>query len=188
MVNESSNGAPELVAALNLLRAEHAKRAAITADFARAIDELERILAYMEDAPPERDNTIPPPIGPSLVPATAPLFPPAPPTRLADAGWSRRLRGLTQRQALVRIAQDNGGVIRTTDVRDIFIRVGLAKGNPRNVNGHVHHILTQSDSFERVSPGTFRLVTPELPELPPRIVNGTPPIEAYPPDEMLDNS
>lgn len=72
--------------------------------------------------------------------------------------WASRLRGLTQYEALVRIAKDNGGVLRISDARDILIKAGLSKGSPRNVYGSIYNKLRLSDEFAWISEGTYRLI------------------------------
>jgi hypothetical protein len=73
-------------------------------------------------------------------------------------GWAQKLKGLTQVQALVRMAQENEGVVRVRDARRIFMATGLAKGKPKYVGPHLYHILKDAEQFERVAPGTFKLV------------------------------
>ena len=75
-------------------------------------------------------------------------------------GWARRLRGLTQPDALIAIAKHHGGEIRATEARDIIVATRLAKGKPENVIGHIHHMLAGSERFERLGPGHYRLANP----------------------------
>ncbi len=72
--------------------------------------------------------------------------------------WARKLRGATQIEALMRIAHENGGIVRTAEAKRIFLEVGLAKGNPKWVGSHLYHLLGNSEQFTRVAPGAFRLV------------------------------
>lgn len=76
----------------------------------------------------------------------------------APSGWARRLRGFTHHEALIQIAEDSGGIVRTKDATDIIINAGLSKGHARNVYRSVLSLLTQSDEFEKVEKGTYRLI------------------------------
>ncbi|MGH2561635.1 MAG: hypothetical protein ACRDJH_21415, partial [Thermomicrobiales bacterium] len=167
----------ELADIIDRLRVKHAHFAAITAEFARAIDALEHVTPYLSEDESPGITQLATAVEARAPSAALPLFPstdgvrqtsPKPP--LNEGRWARRLHGLTQYEALVRIAEDNDGILRTTDARDIFLRARIARGKPRNINGHIHHMLSRSDEFEKVAPGVFRLVPPEL---PPREVNAS---------------
>jgi hypothetical protein len=73
-------------------------------------------------------------------------------------GWAQKLRGLTQVQALVRMAQENDGIVSVRDARRVFMATGLARGKPKNVGPHLYHVLRNAEQFQRVAPGTFKLI------------------------------
>ena len=98
--------------------------------------------------PPPEHGTV------SNVPATGD-YPPKPMNE-----WARILRGAKQMDALRRIAQANGGILRTVEARHILLATGLAKGNPRNVGSHIYHMLVDAPDFAKHDRGMFRLIDP----------------------------
>lgn len=76
---------------------------------------------------------------------------------LTMADWARLVDGSTHAEALRIIAMSNDGIVRVRDARRIFIGTRLAKGNPKYVSPHIHHMLRESPEFEYVKPGEFRL-------------------------------
>lgn len=72
-----------------------------------------------------------------------------------------KLRGLSQRQAVVVIATYTGGTLKAQVAKHILLRAGLMK-NTRNATNMVHNAFVQSGKFERIGKGEFRLKT--LPE------------------------
>lgn len=142
---------------LEQLRAQRAELQAQLTELDRLVVAAELLLAWQTGAP----------LPSSAQQASLPIIPtrplgggqaverrPTPPSyQLA-----RRLQGLTHNEALMLIAKENGGTIRPADAKDILIAAGLTKGKPRNVATHVYHLLSRSEQFEHVSPGTFRLV------------------------------
>src|SRR6266540_6594521 len=75
---------------------------------------------------------------------------------LPTNGWAEKLKGLTHEAGLMRLAKENDGLVKVSEARRIFIAAGLARGNPKHVGPHLYHLLTKSEDFERVAPGTFR--------------------------------
>lgn len=73
-------------------------------------------------------------------------------------GWRSKLAGLTQPQALARIAEENGGRLRITEAKRILIAAGHVKGSHKNVSSHIYHLLGNSDRWRKEEPGLFRLV------------------------------
>lgn len=71
---------------------------------------------------------------------------------------SSDLRGLTHMDALVKIAERNNGLVKVTEAKHLLIAAGLAKGKPKHIGPHIHHLLMDSPQFERDGPGTFRFV------------------------------
>lgn len=82
------------------------------------------------------------------------------------------LRGLKQVEALVKIAQHNGGQIRTADAKRLFLQSGLIK-NPKNANNILFSVIQRSGKFERIEPGLYRLVG-DKPERPDRLFPQSP--------------
>jgi len=75
------------------------------------------------------------------------------------------LRGLKQVEALTKIAQHNGGQVRTSLAKKLLLQAGLIK-NPKNANNILFSVIQRSGKFERVEPGVYRLIgdKPERPE------------------------
>ncbi len=67
------------------------------------------------------------------------------------------VQGKSQLEALVIVAQHNGGRVRPSDVKRLMIEAGCIKGNPRHAVPHIHTLLSSSNRFEWVAPGTFEL-------------------------------
>lgn len=63
----------------------------------------------------------------------------------------------TQREALVALALHNGGVVRARDAAQIIYDAGMARGKLTSAIATVHNLLNNSDEWERIAPGTFRL-------------------------------
>lgn len=75
------------------------------------------------------------------------------------------LRGLTQIEALTRIAEHNGGRLETALAKKILLLAGLIK-NPKNANNILFSVIQRSGRFERIEHGVYRLVgnKPQKPE------------------------
>jgi hypothetical protein len=67
----------------------------------------------------------------------------------------RKLRNLTQTQALIEIARYNGGEIRSLDVKPILIAAKLMK-NSKNAAHMVNGAITRSGLFERIGRGHYK--------------------------------
>jgi hypothetical protein len=72
--------------------------------------------------------------------------------------WADELDGLTQFGALVRIAQLNNGEVRPSEAAGVLVAAGYGKGKPRNLSSGLYALLARSEIFERIGPGTFRLL------------------------------
>ncbi len=70
----------------------------------------------------------------------------------------RKLRHMTQMQALRVIAEYNGGTIKSLEVKAILIAAKLMK-NTKNAAGMVNGIITRSEAFERTGRGEYRLLS-----------------------------
>lgn len=163
MEHASSLAVPALVATLEELRT---KKADLDAEYHGRVAELnhniaayERVIACETGTPIPASTTSPNPLPAVSEPITRQTDPrqSLSPEPDRSTSWTRSLRGLTQPEALIRIAEENGGLVRVMDAKKIFLEAGLSKGKLKNVNSHIHHILARSDRFERVGAGVFRL-------------------------------
>jgi hypothetical protein len=71
--------------------------------------------------------------------------------------WAKMLDGLTHMDALLLLAEQNEGVVRPAEAKRIFVEAKKVKGNPKNTLSHLYHLLRESDQFEKIAPGTYRL-------------------------------
>ena len=165
MTDASPQTISELTHALDVLRSENAEyedkvRAYQDkiASNTRHIEAFEVVIARLTGMAPE------PPVPVQHARPTFPNFAhswaerqPRLPLSPRSNDWARKLKGLTQIEALFQIANQNDGVLRVVEAKNIFVESGLVKGKVRNVSGHIYHTLGRSDRFERVEPGVFRL-------------------------------
>lgn len=68
----------------------------------------------------------------------------------------RKIKNMTQTQALIEIAKFNGGTIKSLEIKPILIAAKLMK-NTKNAAHMVNGAITRSDAFERISRGKYRL-------------------------------
>jgi hypothetical protein len=74
------------------------------------------------------------------------------------------LQGMTQLQALKKIALHFGGQFYTTAAKSLMLQGGLIK-TAKNANNIIFNVIQRSGAFDRVSPGVYRLKTkPTRPE------------------------
>lgn len=71
--------------------------------------------------------------------------------------WVRKLRGLSQSEAMLRIAEERDGVLRITEAKEILLGAKMIKGNPKHAYGHLVTLVKNSDLYDKVAPGTWRL-------------------------------
>lgn len=67
-----------------------------------------------------------------------------------------KLRNLTQLQAVIAIADHNGGMVRAQDAKRLLIRAGVMR-ETKNSTNITHNVIIRSKLFERVGPGEYRL-------------------------------
>ena len=72
--------------------------------------------------------------------------------------WAGKLKGLSHNEALVRIAEENEGVVRSAEAAHILTGIGHVKGKRGNAAGHMHRLLRESNRFVREGVGMFRLI------------------------------
>ena len=78
----------------------------------------------------------------------------------------REFRGLTQVQALVKLAKDSGmNRFKMRDAKRILVEAGLIK-NPKNANTILFTAIQRSEKFKRVAPGEYELIS-KAPSLVP---------------------
>jgi hypothetical protein len=68
----------------------------------------------------------------------------------------RKIRNMTQTQALIAIAEYNGGTIKSLEVKSILTAAKLMK-NSKNAAGMVNGIIARSEAFTRIRRGEYRL-------------------------------
>ena len=73
--------------------------------------------------------------------AIPPTVAPEPPPAMPAPNWKGELTGLKQKDALIRIAELTGGIVRTLEVGGILVSAGIAKGKPKFLNSHMHTLL-----------------------------------------------
>ena len=80
------------------------------------------------------------------------------PTTSAEVGGFplRKIRNMTQTQALIEIAKFNGGTIKSLEVKPILIAAKLMK-NSKNASHMVNGVITRSEAFLRIGRGEYRL-------------------------------
>lgn len=101
-------------------------------------------------------------------PVTNPTTPatPEPDALVPPLRMIQTLRMPTQAEALVQIAEANGGVLRSVEAKRLLVVSGLIRGNAKNSTGHIFNLLRDAERFEklgvrfeRVSPGTYQLIS-----------------------------
>jgi hypothetical protein len=68
----------------------------------------------------------------------------------------RKIKNMTQTQALIEIAKYNGGTLRSLEAKPILIAAKLMK-NSKNAAGMVNGAISRSEAFIRVKRGEYRL-------------------------------
>lgn len=161
----------DIVALLERLRRE---KAVIEQDIAT----LEGALAVAERHAPASGATPAPP-APSPTPLTPAMLSPMPaPRRIIPkipasverpsderiAELARGVRGMTQIEALDFMGRQMDG-FQNADAVKVIIAGGLTTGKRSNVSSHVYRLLNESEKFEKIGPGRFRLIdrTPQEP-------------------------
>ena len=65
----------------------------------------------------------------------------------------------TQREALYRVAVSKGGKVNIREAAKLILAAGLSGGKVASINATLHRIVSQSDDWEYVEPGVFKLVS-----------------------------
>jgi len=66
------------------------------------------------------------------------------------------LQGLTQIEALVKIAKANNNRVRLTTARDLIVAAGLTTSH-KNAMNIIFNVIKRSDKFKKASPGIYEL-------------------------------
>jgi hypothetical protein len=67
-------------------------------------------------------------------------------------------RGLTQAQALEKIARDRGGRLKIREAKKIMLEAGLIK-TAKNANNIIYNVIQREEGkFRRIAPGEYELV------------------------------
>ena len=67
------------------------------------------------------------------------------------------IKGLSHNEALERIAELSGGLLRIQEAKRLFIAAKITVGNPKYVGPHLYTLVKDNEKFEWDSPGVFRL-------------------------------
>jgi hypothetical protein len=145
---------------LERLRVEHANAVAHAERLASTIASVEQTLQTLGDASTQQQIPLAPagfrqehrvsaPTATAIGSSAAP----------ASNGWARRLQGLSQHEAVIQIAEDNDGIVRTGEAANILIKAGLSTAGYRNLYRYLLSFLSTSGKFKKVGKGTYQLVT-----------------------------
>ena len=69
----------------------------------------------------------------------------------------KELKGMTQTNALIRIARKGNGLLRANEAKRILLQAEMIS-NPKNAAAIVYTLIKRSDRFEWVKPGVYKLV------------------------------
>jgi hypothetical protein len=89
----------------------------------------------------------------SVAPATRPI------AAVVGVFGAANLRGMTHKQAVIAIAKHSGGIVKAQTAKHLLIQAGVMR-QTKNSTRMVHNAIINSDRFERIGPGEFRLKTP----------------------------
>lgn len=67
------------------------------------------------------------------------------------------LKGLTQEQALVKIARANGGKFLVAVAKRLLLAAGLI-ANPKNASNIIYNVIARSEKFHRLKAGEYQLI------------------------------
>ncbi len=82
-------------------------------------------------------------------------------TKIAIDPYLREFKGLTQVEALVKIAKDNGNNrFRLQDAKRTLVDAGLVKSK-KNASVILYTAIQRSEKFKRVAPGEYELIVPD---------------------------
>lgn len=68
----------------------------------------------------------------------------------------KKLKGLTQTQAVIEIAKYNGGIVKTAEAKPILIGAGIMR-HTKNSSRMIQGVIARSELFDRIGRGEYRL-------------------------------
>jgi hypothetical protein len=77
--------------------------------------------------------------------------------QLAGSIFASDLKGLTQLEALTKIAKANNNRLKLITAKDLLLRAGVTKSR-KNANNIIFNVIKRSELFKRVAPGEYELV------------------------------
>ena len=128
---------------LGLIADQRARKASVQASIQKQLDECDANIAALETALAIHDESN------HITPEQH---------KIAISPRRLRANAKTQSEALKYIARYSDGTVSYNDARDLLIAAKMTHGKARNVASHIHKIMADSDEWEKVSPGVFRLV------------------------------
>lgn len=128
---------------LELIAEKRAKKASIQASVQKQLDECDFNIAALETTLTIHDESNP------ITPEQH---------KIAISPRKLRENAKTQSEALKYIARHTDGTVCYNDARDLIIAAKMTHGKAQNVASHIYKIMANSDEWERVAPGVFRLV------------------------------
>jgi len=69
------------------------------------------------------------------------------------------LKGLTQLEALIKLAQANNNHLKMTTARMALLKTGLCM-SPKNAYNIIFNVIKRSEKFKKISPGEYELIQP----------------------------
>lgn len=152
---------------LHILQSEYgARKAAFERDIAPLRQRIKGIEMAMAPSLPQGEDVLPAEGVPPLLREREVTQPTVVLTPPSTRELVRQVRGLTHSEALIVIAQANGGMLLTAPAKAIMLEAGLVKGNPKNALGHIFQLLRESSRFEKhgywfqkIRPGEYRLLS-----------------------------
>jgi len=75
----------------------------------------------------------------------------------------KKLKGMTQTQAVIEIAKYNGGTVKTAAAKPILIGAGIMR-HTKNSSRMIQGVIARSEAFERIGRGEYRLKEPTIPK------------------------
>jgi len=86
------------------------------------------------------------------------------------------VEGLSQIDALVKIAQHGGGRLNLSEARRIIVQAGLTSSK-KNISNILFNVVNRSGRFKRIEPGIYELIEENKPQRPLIRAHYFPPME-----------
>jgi hypothetical protein len=75
--------------------------------------------------------------------------------------FPNELRGLTQLDAMIKIAKSNNNRIKLVTAKELLLRAGVTKSR-KNANNIIFNVIKRSQRFKRISPGEYELIESDV--------------------------